>query len=234
MPSPEPACGYLIDRWTPRRGSVHSAYRGATNIVWDDGSWWFVVPAGSPHGPTTVTGQTGAVAGMSCWVRAGHLRIGQRVLRLPPSTWTPSAWPNAKAGLHQRIEILRAGSNHLARDLAEELAANGHVTGRGIGLTPTGDDVLVGWYAAHHALGRPLAPADTRGTTDISKTFLDLAANGHFHEPLRSAIHATLSGTPDLVERTESLYRVGSTSGRDAAAGAALGLLTLTSLKEAA
>lgn len=173
---------------------------------------------------------------MSCWVRGGHLRIGAHTYPLPALTWNPPAWPTQPtwAGLEQRIEALRAGAGALALGMARKLAAGRRVVGDGIGLTPTGDDVLLGWHAAHHALGRPLPAPDTRGTTDLSRAFLDLAVRGHIHEPLRRAVHVTLTGEPDLPARIDSLYAVGATSGRDAAAGAALGLLTLIPLKDAA
>lgn len=89
--------------------------------------------------------------------------------------------------------------------------------GRGPGLTPFGDDVLVGFFAAAALAGRAptsAAAAAALRTTALSGTLLRLAAEGELPE----AAHRLLEdGDP------EALLRFGRTSGHGIALGLAMG-----------
>lgn len=94
------------------------------------------------------------------------------------------------------------------------------LVGRGPGLTPLGDDVLIGFLAAEALDGvnpKTLSIAAAhfgQRTTALSRTLLRLAARGHVPEP----VHALLSfGDPG------PLLRFGATSGRGIAVGLSLG-----------
>lgn len=99
--------------------------------------------------------------------------------------------------------------------------------GRGPGLTPLGDDVLAGWFAARAAAGRPdvvLAAAVRRrlgDTTLLSATLLDCAMRGEVLPQLAAWLRDPTSTT------TEALLAVGATSGTGLLAGAALALTPL-------
>lgn len=100
--------------------------------------------------------------------------------------------------------------------------------GRGPGLTPLGDDVLAGWFAARHAAGRPdpvLAAAVRRRlavTTLLSATLLDCALQGEALPQLGAWLAEPNDAT------TEALLAVGATSGAGLLTGAGLALTSIT------
>lgn len=102
-----------------------------------------------------------------------------------------------------------------------------HLLGRGPGLTPMGDDVLAGWFAARAAAGRPdhvLAAAVRRRlgvTTMLSATLLDCAVRGEALPQLAAWLAEPGPAT------TEALLAVGATSGAGLLAGAGLALASL-------
>ena len=111
------------------------------------------------------------------------------------------------------ILALEAGD----RDGAAAVAAR--LIGLGPGLTPSGDDVLVGIEAALHALAQPsagflaLALGDVEArTTDLAATLLRHAAAGEFAERLHTLL-AALLGSDD--ERDPGRHRAGRRLGRD-------------------
>jgi hypothetical protein len=103
-----------------------------------------------------------------------------------------------------------------------------HLLGRGPGLTPLGDDVLAGWFAARVAAGHPdhvLAAAVRRRlgvTTLLSATLLDCALQGEVLPQLA----AWLSDPGPTT--TDALLAVGATSGAGLLAGAGLALASIT------
>jgi hypothetical protein len=127
------------------------------------------------------------------------------------------------------------------RDLDGDRAAR-HVDtliGWGEGLTPAGDDFLLGLIAGlealvhddaarrrfHGGLAAILA-CRTQRTTPIAAHYLRLAASGHYTEPLillRSAL--LCEDNQDVVDRTlQSALAVGATSGADTVSGLLAGL----------
>ena len=112
--------------------------------------------------------------------------------------------------------------------------------GWGEGLTPAGDDFLVGLIAGLDAstpaderrceFRRALAAALIGGaprTTPIAAHCLRLAAGGHYTEPLMRLRHALLCEDDDraLDEALRSALAVGATSGADTVSGLLAGLL---------
>ena len=98
--------------------------------------------------------------------------------------------------------------------------------GLGYGLTPSGDDFLVGALAMldaleqtnmHAALGGAVVAAAGR-TSPLSASFLRAAAAGYVGENLHTMIAAILTGDADAA--LAAATRIGHTSGWDALAGA--------------
>ncbi len=108
------------------------------------------------------------------------------------------------------------------------LAHLDRLLGRGPGLTPLGDDVLAGWFAARHAVGRPdhvLAAAVRRRlavTTLLSATLLECALHGE----VRPELGAWLAEPDDTT--ADALLAVGATSGAGLLTGAGLALTSIT------
>ena len=103
--------------------------------------------------------------------------------------------------------------------------------GLGPGLTPEGDDVVAAtaavvaagpWPAAEKAawLAAALGPDLRARTTSLSATLLELAAQGQVAEPLQ----ALLAGRRGALDR---LLRIGHSTGRAYALGAARALIAL-------
>lgn len=237
--------GHRIDPWTAVHGVVAHAYRGAVNLRMG-GDLWSLVPQQVPDGPTTIRladwpQVAGVAVGAAAVQRAGVLAVGDVVidLRTAPA-WSPEPWPpRPAAGVLQRARrlahaALAAGAapwipEALAAAIADPRRAVAALVGRGIGLTPAGDDALTGALAAAAALGEPvpdlvgavLAACGT--TTDLAASFLRQACAGDFHRPLHEAVAAVVADT-DAGPATARLLAVGATSGADAALGASVAL----------
>ena len=109
-----------------------------------------------------------------------------------------------------------------------------HLCGRGLGLTPTGDDILAGWMAANWLLhgAHPrlllayqdiLAIAE-RQTHLLSQCWLRYAAQGYVAEPIGLLLQAlTRENEIELAAATEAVLALGATSGRDVIHGILLG-----------
>lgn len=127
--------------------------------------------------------------------------------------------------------LVRALDTARPRDLVAALHA---LVGAGPGLTPSGDDAIVGFLAvlARGGATRQLSmvqsalPPLLARTSPISAHYLRLALAGHVGEHLLTLVDACLGGSapPELVARVRA---TGATSGADALVGvdAALGLL---------
>ncbi|MDR7495705.1 MAG: DUF2877 domain-containing protein [Armatimonadota bacterium] len=146
--------------------------------------------------------------------------------------------PAAVSARHRRLlDSLCAGLAVLEDTLrgldacGDLAAAVGHIAGRGPGLTPSGDDVLVGvlhamtaWPALAAAAGGPevrrrIARAASPLTTRISAAYLRAASEGWAAEPWHTLVGA-LDGTDEaLGAAVAALLRVGETSGADALTG---------------
>lgn len=104
--------------------------------------------------------------------------------------------------------------------------------GVGDGLTPAGDDILVGVLVAlgrirrlreREAIAQRIDPLLRDNTTSISAAHLRAAMAGYAAEPLHRLLDALLSGAPSsstLAGAVRALESIGHSSGRHALAGA--------------
>ena len=137
--------------------------------------------------------------------------------------WTANVARRIVADL---VVALEAGDPTAAADAATGLI------GLGPGLTPSGDDVLVGVEAALHALGSPsagflaLAVGDVEDrTTELAATLLRHAAAGEFAERLHTLLGALLASNDDGIgAAVDRAVAWGATSGTDCLVGVLVGL----------
>ena len=98
--------------------------------------------------------------------------------------------------------------------------------GCGIGLTPTGDDMLAGWMAIGWLLHGPqpeflsecrqIVAVARQQTHLLSQCWLEYAANGYVAEPIKTLLHAlTQEDGQHLVQPTQAVLALGATSGYD-------------------
>jgi hypothetical protein len=109
------------------------------------------------------------------------------------------------------------------------------LVGLGEGLTPSGDDFLVGLLAVLHLTGFLPGCSDSAvqaqfcqcvrlGTSQLSGEFLRCAFAGHFAEPLVMLVRALCAPRADAwLAHAATLATVGHSSGIDAMVGIALG-----------
>lgn len=105
--------------------------------------------------------------------------------------------------------------------------------GLGPGLTPTGDDVLLGFLSIVNTCDDFIPVRETfiiellsnlKYTSDISGCFLKMAAENHYHEYVQNLIYSMVIGLPESVcISVKKLLSIGATSGADIATGMYLG-----------
>jgi hypothetical protein len=108
--------------------------------------------------------------------------------------------------------------------------------GVGRGLTPSGDDLIVGLLLARRRWGSPgridlspgfisqLIATARRRTTRLSASLIECAAGGEADEPLLGVADHVWSGSPPGAEAIEAVTGWGASSGVDALTGMALSL----------
>lgn len=134
------------------------------------------------------------------------------------------------------LEVLRDALP--ADDMPALLGAADGLVGLGAGLTPSGDDVLVGVTAAlraagHHRarrLARHAAARAPGATTDVARVALEHAARGEYPERLHDVLWALARGTDaEVQDRVAATLSWGASSGADTMLGIVLGLTAAAS-----
>lgn len=114
--------------------------------------------------------------------------------------------------------------------------AAGQMIGLGPGVTPSGDDILIGFLAGLwsmagqnkqqlgfiHSFGTELIQL-ARQTGEISRTYIYHTAQGQFSSSLSHLAEAIATGD-DVEELTQTALRVGHSSGMDSVTGLLIGL----------
>ena len=163
-------------------------------------------------------------------------RALERRWRLDRDGWAPT--------IHRRGQALAEASGALDIDAAG--TAIGALIGCGPGLTPAGDDLIVGFLGGLFAsqgddparqrflaaLGAAITAA-LAGTGEISSAYLEHATQGSVAEPLAGLVGAIAEGAPPsaVEEATRRALRVGHTSGGDGVLGLLLGIQAWSSTR---
>jgi hypothetical protein len=143
------------------------------------------------------------------------------------TTTLMAAWRDLSAGLQANdIEQAKVGAKKMA--------------GLGSGLTPAGDDFLMGFIYSLWSQWDPKEAQDwakelvkeaAPRTTHLSVAWLMAAANGQAAEPWHRLVHAlNQENSRDLVQAAAGIQATGHSSGADALAGYVAGLKALASL----
>lgn len=225
---------------------VRIAGRGAQGVaggrVMAAGAGWAWLR--TEAGPVHIAGERGPRSPLTAIVdRVPVLEPGARV-RLETSNaqpWTTPAPPPA-ADEGRIRDACTAVEPYLwndprARSLATEPlgAVLPELVGRGPGLTPAGDDALLGYLLARRALDEPesraaaalILRAARARTGDPARAFLRWAAKGEAPEPAAFALAALLTADgPALAPAVRRLTAFGSSTGRAILTGLVGGLLS--------
>jgi hypothetical protein len=142
-----------------------------------------------------------------------------------------TAWPQLHSDsplARSTFDLARQATQKLKRGLAQ----NSHIedavidlAGLGGGLTPAGDDYLLGamaalWLLRQTHLPPKIAHIASPRTTTLSAAFLAAAALGHYAEPWHDLVQALLKNDDEGVKNAiDCIARIGASSGTDALAG---------------
>ncbi len=267
MPDAVVASAGPLARIDGMRGVVHAVFPRSAYVEKSDGSMLVIHDASHGHTPTSLIvdgarpATWGAAPGDAVAGRLGYLRFGTLLLdarqargwRPRPATRRDTPVPVGpltqivRGTADDAFERLEPDCRRLAAALAHGDAAatathTRALVGSGPGLTPSGDDALVGVLAVLHRagpsavtvglrelLGASMVPLLGR-TTAISAHYLRLALAGHFGEHLTNLIDglgADGNVGPEFVARVRS---AGASSGTDALVGVITGLRLLCSI----
>lgn len=247
--------GHALDAVAGGFGAVHSVFAHAVNLNVESNLWTLLAAeqGDMPFGIRTSVKDFRRFdlrAGDAVHARSGYVGIGHRGLTIDcraAPRWVPH-WPDrVEAGVCRRLVAVSTmlsvrawpGSAAMAQAVMTALDTVklhdvlAKVVGRGPGLTPAGDDVLVGIFAvlrsgvagsagaaAAQYLGRTIGPL-LPTTTTISGHLLRQAEAGLFSRPLQELVAALIAdSTPCQVEvRLGRLLATGATSGSDVCTG---------------
>lgn len=168
-------------------------------------------------------------------------RLAQPVLMLDEVlavSGLSSDFHSSDTEVHSMLQSLK---NHALSSPAECLAAIQFFAGRGRGLTPSGDDLLLGWiYTLGRWKGNPtfdlsqiqhtLRRALENRTTAISQNLIESAMQGEIDQRLWHAFEMIIGAQPLDHSKIQNVLEWGSSSGIEVCAGMGLGILTLSNL----
>ncbi len=195
-----------ISAGLPARAHGRSLQVGNWEITWDTAGIWepgLVGPAGAVKlgpGPARLLRE---YAGWSFF---------------PASTSLPGTAGAERLG----SAVVDSLVHHRPDRLAEAVAG---LVGLGRGLTPAGDDFLVGvmaalWLTGQAELLADIVTAAAAKTTRLSAAYLRAAARGEFAEPWHDlALALRAADTAAAAEAVDRIAGTGASSGRDALAG---------------
>lgn len=232
---PPAAAQWLAHTQTAR---VLHVFRRACNLVNEQGAVLSLLAAEYGRAPFALTLANAPVfthyvtAESPVRWAAEALQVGGLTVAWPAAVaWNPvPPWGSiTPAQLAAAVALLRplvAGRAHITpplADLATLPALVAWLIGRGPGLTPAGDDFLLGFQYGLWARGwpspLPLPPLAPR-TTTLSAAYLWAAGRGEAAESWHNLVQAIGRGTPQAVTAAgQAILATGHTSGADALFG---------------
>lgn len=245
-----------LERWPGATGRVQSVFARAINIEWSDGEWGnggllalhgpgpLLAPFAAAVDPIRSLGELRV--GTPVTIESRRLRAGALVVswaeaemvdcsadaRSPAPTphlfETPGRHASSldsRPGVAARAQLAAAIRDRDAGRLVEGARA---LLGLGEGLTPAGDDCLVGALAVlHHTAAAwpsigspdlaPIAAAARERTTTIGREFVLHALAGRYSEPVLAVLRAASRG--EATRAVSRLLALGATSGADTLSG---------------
>jgi len=179
------------------------------------------------------------------WLELEKYRHGKRIFpmlsAIPPARHTPVTLPGVEAlvkRVFQTVPALIEATHNFQIEGA--ITAIRPLIGLGPGLTPSGDDFIVGYLAGlwstagndssrlsfMSSVGTWLSQAAS-GTNAISSTYIRSAVNGNVSEPIATLAQrvAQVNSMDSVREATRTALQVGNTSGADGVLGLLLGCL---------
>src|SRR6266702_8353942 len=245
----------VVARGVAQRGVIHSVFPAAANIIFPGGFVLSLNAITSPRMPNGLQLSTPPGTFPFPVLRAGMpVLFGAQRLLIEAvdcsfdlsccSEWDPHiARPDQldmkvvaknKEWLLKHVPALDLQLTwdqpvHNVRSMAQYLC------GRGVGLTPTGDDILAGWMAVNWLLYGPLTcfleacqqivAVAKQQTHLLSQCWLSYAATGDVATPVKALLDAlTKEDDAQLAASMEAVLSMGATSGRDLIQGIVLGL----------
>jgi hypothetical protein len=253
--------GRLLDAWRREGfdGAVHSIFERVVNLADANGGLVSLAVRSLDNAPNTILVDAatfhgrGLRTGMPARARGGILtfdeaRFSLRFEHAAPWHAKLPEYPENDAQLRANLSALqghcpplleplsRAIGDALMRDDVHGVRAHGRaLLGLGPGLTPSGDDFLVGLFAVLNLARSPchgmqracdaiLADAHQR-TNAISIAALREAARGRVRDSIEALLHELVGRRPPgLHDALARVLAIGATSGRDMVAGIACGL----------
>ena len=227
---------------------VHSVFEHAVNLRWHDGRLLTLQGPGllaAPFAvalaslPPTALGPGTMIRRSDLdWTRAESVPLEARAGRL---AFRADALPAVRGAVTLRSGRGLCARRALADSLAESdtgafVTAATSLIGLGEGLTPAGDDCVVGVLAAIHRLApgwldsraaRAIAAGGRCRTTDVACDFLLEALAGRFAEPVLAVL--TAPSAAHATDAARRLLAVGATSGADTLDGLRLACRALAS-----
>ncbi len=236
---------------TTRQARVLHLFDSACNLVNEAGAVLSVLAAehgrapfaltlaNAPHFPSHFSAESAVRVGADAlWVGDWHTPWRTAVLWNPRPAWESippahltAAWPILRGLLVGREHITPPPElTH-----ADEVAA--WLIGRGPGLTPAGDDFLMGWLYALWAGGQGTgdegrgtrdnrqslvpSPQSLTRTTTLSAAYLQAASKGEAAETWHTLVEALTQAVVEerLTAAAQAILATGHTSGADALAG---------------
>jgi hypothetical protein len=134
--------------------------------------------------------------------------------------------------VHKLIAAAERFDSHACAEAAHEMI------GLGPGVTPSGDDILIGFLAGLHSMAGNNKERQSfiqefgsaiflllKETNEISRTYIQHAIKGEFSSSIVALIDAIRKGEQlQLLTSTENAMRVGHSSGMDSVTGLLIGL----------
>jgi len=244
-------------------GHVHSVFERTLNLAWHDGRLLTLQGPGRLLAPfaaaLTRWPHSDAVRpGIRVWRRDDTLALDGLLIEWRDAATAETAMRESTAGPGPALSRLLAeppaesapglssaighrAQSRLAAGLSQrdpEAFVDGALglVGLGEGLTPAGDDCLVGalavmhrfarsWLHANPEIGAAVARRSAAATTDIAREFVAHALAGHFAESLIDLM--TAESVDGVTRAATRLRRTGATSGADTLCGIRLALAAL-------